>query len=332
MIKTITTALFACLLVILASCQMGNKGFVIEGTLSGYETDSIFFYDDLDWLSANTKKVAVVDGKFRYEGTCDEPIRLKVWGDKPSVNEAPPLLGTFFLGNHNYKMVVGYKTLDIETDNPDQIVHAKLTSTKDRDEAKRILEENMDSPAAVNFYYYNKARYDDNIKQVAEKFTGRAKDSPDYTRLLNMVYAKTGTKEGMPARNLTVYGLDGKPAKLLSESGKPTIVYFYNPEGDDHYPYSNILKIYEKYGKGSIDIKGFCMHVRDQRWISDADYCNIPFPVYGGTDDKINRVEDVYGVSVSPSFLVVDKEGKIVGLGPLYKLYKDLDQLVEKAL
>ncbi|WP_430815952.1 TlpA family protein disulfide reductase [Carboxylicivirga sp. RSCT41] len=324
--------IYVCLIAMLSACQTGQKGYIIEGALSGYETDSLYFYDELDWLSANTIKVPVVDGKFRFEGYCEAPVRLKVWGDKPSFNEAPPLLGTIFLGNYHYNIEVGFKKLKVETDNPDQIVHAKLIAIIDRDEAAKTIKEHLDSPAAVNFYYNNRARYDDNIKQVAESFTGRATKVPDYTRLMNMVYAKTGVKEGMDARDLTVYGIDGQPARLLSDDGKATLVYFYNPEGDDHYPYNHIKKAYEKYQGSNINFKGFCMHVRDQRWIMDADYCEIPFPVYGGTDDKINRIEEQYGVHVSPSVLLVNKEGKIITCLPWYKITGRLDEMIEKAL
>lgn len=325
-------AIFACLITLFSACQIGQKGYVIEGTLSGYETDSLYFYDELDWLSPNTIKVPVVDGKFRYEGICEKPVRLKIWGDKPSVNEAPPLLGTFLLDNFHYNIEVGFKKLNIQTDNPDQQVYAKLVAIKDKDEAVKAMQEHLSSPGAVTFYYNNKARYDDNIKQVAKSFTGRAKEGLDYTRLSNMVYAKTGTKTGMPARDLTVYGLDGQPAQLLSDDGKATLVYFYQPEGDDHYPYVHIKRAYEKYKGSNINFKGFCMHVRDQKWIMDADYCEIPFPVYGGTDNKVNRIEEHYGVKTSPSILLVNKDGKIVTCLPWYKITGKLDEMIEKTL
>lgn len=324
-------AIVACLIVFLWSCQTEKKGYVIEGTVSNLKTDSLFFYDELDWLSPNTIKVPVVDGKFRIEGYCDEAKRIKVWGDKPSPTALPHDVGAFFLGNYNYTMEISKTEFKVNTDNPDQIVYAELEGIKDRDEAIEAVKKHLDSPAAVNFYYYNKARYDDNIVEMANSFTGRAKKSTEYQRLDNLVYAKTGIKKGMPARDMTIYGLDGKPRQLIEKNGKPTLVYVYMPEGNEHYPYSRIKKVYEKYKSSPINFIGFSRHVRDQQWISDADFCEIPFPVYGGTDDKVNRIDNIYGIRISPSILLVDKNGDIITCAPYHKI-GNLDELIQNAL
>ena len=324
------------MLVVFCSCQQQEKGYVVEGTITGLDTEGLFMFDAVDMNSGKNKFVEVKDGKFRFEGTCKVSTMMRVWSCSKTKKEEENYLGLFWLGSSNYKLNIDANNLDdvklkVDTEDPNQKIFNDFHATEDKAEQFEIITKNCSHPAAVNRFYSWWARFlpISETKRMMKMFKGEAKASREYDRLEAFVYSKKDAVSGKPAKDFTIYGMDGKEESLLSKNGNLDLIYFYTPD-DAAYPYRQIKELYKKYKDSPINFKGVCMNVTGQDWIRDAQFSGLPYPVYGTDLNWVNGVIMTYGVNSLPWILLVDKDGKIIESDG--RSEANFDELIEKSL
>ena len=136
---------------------------------------------------------------------------------------------------------------------------------------------------------------------------------------------QTGKKA--PDFKFTAY--DGKEVTLDTFKGKYLIVDFWGTWcGWCIKGMPDMKKAYAKYKK-HIEIVGVACKDTDKKWRAGVKQLQLPWVNVLEGDSKISGK---YGVSSFPTKVLIDPEGKIVGVygGETPELYKKLDQLFGK--
>lgn len=365
------------LLVVFCSCQQEEQGFIVEGEITGWETDSLNILADILIKDRINQTIKLIDGKFQIEGTVKEPTHIKIWTVPADWKGKSKFIGSLYVSNnYNYKVNIVGKEFNVITEDPNQKIWKSLTdmivegkqkltnlniqgdkigksdkSEKEkikliddlRDELFIVSEDNKKAQLeaihkhrgcvpAVDFFYYRWSRHlrIRQTQKIAKQFTGEAKASLVYSQLATFVFSKTEIREGKPAPDFTVYGMDGKPETFLSNDGKLNLIYFFYPDNKSPNPYWKIRALYGKFKGRQINFKAVIMNPKGCDWIRKMQYADFPIPVYGGDGNRITGIYQTYGVNSTPSLLLIDTDGKIIQKNSFHSL--NWDEVIENAL
>lgn len=114
---------------------------------------------------------------------------------------------------------------------------------------------------------------------------------------------------GQQVPDFTLHDLDGKPYSLSQYKGRIVVLLFWAATCDVTQRYTAYLNsFYETYKPRGVVVLGIDSHAWDTperiRWVLEER--QIEFPLLRDADGK---VADLFGVTVTPTVCVIDREG-----------------------
>jgi peroxiredoxin len=137
------------------------------------------------------------------------------------------------------------------------------------------------------------------------------------SQLRARVEAKYRTKEllgsGVMVPNIVLPGTSDKPTGLYEKKGKLTLIYFWSPS-ESQSRQSNVLlkKLYEKYKSEGFPVFAVSFDADVDRFKSVVKLDKLWWDNVNDTLGKGSTVLKSYAIDAFPSFVLIDRQGKVV--------------------
>jgi thiol-disulfide isomerase/thioredoxin len=200
----------------------------------------------------------------------------------------------------------------------------------------RFIAENPRSVAAVyhldNYYRFNRDIPLSTMDSLLSQFTAPAKNSVYYKEIVNEVEGRRAVSPGNQAPDFTLLQRDSTNFTLSSVRGKYVLLDFWASwckpcrAAIPHWK-----EIYEKYKGKDFEIVAVSNDSRWNDWIKALDEEQMPwiqvidrFPV----KNRGSEILGLYKVNSLPTYILLDKEGKIVMNGRKDEITAKLAELL----
>lgn len=191
---------------------------------------------------------------------------------------------------------------------------------------------NCNSYVAIEQLYRTRNDLDkETIGLVIKNLTPKIRNSP-YGKSLILHYESPVLIEGDLYQDFTASTLAGESIMIskLLEKGKPIMIIFGGLSCMQEHGRSTLKQFVNKY-KDDIEILGFVFARNREEWIYDAQY-DLNIRLLSDMKGDHSPIKIKYGVQVTPTVYVIDKNGKIVlkSLGYDESVNSVAKELIEK--
>lgn len=153
------------------------------------------------------------------------------------------------------------------------------------------------------------------IEPVYETLNEALKNSDPGKELAARISAARNIVMGAAAPVFTQNDINGQPVSLKDRKGKYLLVEFWaswcSPCRAEN---PNLLKQYTQYKDKGFDILGVSLDDDKQKWAQAIEKDGMPWTQVSDLKGWNNEIGRLYGVRAVPASILLDREGKIIGI------------------
>ena len=315
----------------LSSCSEEKKGYVIDGQVTDVKEGMMYLKKYVDKTFVDVDSVAIVDGKFKFEGVAPEALAHGLTTRKESNR---PMV--FFLDNDAMKVTLNEsgKELDITGSPANEVFmqNAKITRSKGYSLDSLLA---AHPASAVSAYFVVKDfayKLDlEGMKAVRAKFDASL-DGTEYVKQIESMIARMEKVQvGSVAPDFTLPDVNGNPVSLSSFRGKYVLVDFWAawcPDCRKENP--NIVAAWEKYKDKNFAVLGVSLDRNRDQWLAAIEKDGLKWTQVSDLKYWSSDAAVLYCIRWIPMSFLIDPEGKIVSIGlEGEELHNKLEELLK---
>ena len=315
----------------LSSCSEEKKGYVIDGQVTDVKEGMMYLKKYVDKTFVDVDSVAIVDGKFKFEGVAPEALAHGLTTRKESNR---PMV--FFLDNDAMKVTLNEsgKELDITGSPANEVFmqNAKITRSKGYSLDSLLA---AHPASAVSAYFVVKDfayKLDlEGMKAVRAKFDASL-DGTEYVKQIESMIARMEKVQvGSVAPDFTLPDVNGNPVSLSSFRGKYVLVDFWAawcPDCRKENP--NIVAAWEKYKDKNFAVLGVSLDRNRDQWLAAIEKDGLKWTQVSDLKYWSSDAAVLYCIRWIPMSFLIDPEGKIVAIGlEGEELHNKLEELLK---
>ncbi|SFN83846.1 TlpA disulfide reductase family protein [Salegentibacter flavus] len=319
-----------CLITVNTLVAQKNE-FSLTGKTSDIEDNTYLYFRDLA-NGGNIDSALVRNNTFKFTTTLPEPVLFVMLFKKDKTKftelwlENRPMTFDATKGDFKNAVVTGSRNHSLAKEMKDK-VYANAGEISDDIKNQREKDFiNKHPDALVSAYILTMANRRWNQQEIAEFY---AKLSPEIqTSSIGQKVAKFLEKDmpeiGEKYMDFEISNKENKTQKLSELTGELTLIQFWSSTcAGSRMMNEKLRKIYEDYHPDGLNIISISKDNSRGNWIKAINEDNITWPQCSNLNGWDGEVFQAYGVSSTPSNILIDKNGIIIGKNLMSKDLKN---------
>lgn len=298
------------------SCSEEKKGYTLEGEIADVKDGMIYLkkYEDKSFVDIDS--VVVTDGKFKFEGSCSEPLAYGLTTFKDSKR---PLV--FFLDNDKMqvKMNESEKEITISGSPVNELYFQNAPLTRGESYSIDSLVTVHPASAVTPYFIVKDFAYKLNLedmKALRAKLDASLNGTTYVSQIDAFIKKMEAIQVGAVAPDFTLPDVDGNPVSLSSFKGKYVLVDFWAswcPDCRKENP--NIVAAWEKYKDKNFAILGVSLDRQKEPWLAAIEKDKLTWTHVSDLKDWKSDAAVLYAIRWIPMSFLIDPNGVILASG-----------------
>lgn len=294
--------------------------FSLEGITSNIEDGTYLYLRDLV-SGENIDSALVQNNNFKFTTDLSAPAIFSVLFTKDRKNFKELWLVnkemTFNSSNGNFKdaIVTGSKNQDL-FDKVNNEVHSGITEASPDTISKReigFIKDHPNSLVSAYLLYGNRVMNQNEIRELFYILSNEVQES-SLGKKIAANLKKDIIEPGGKYADFKLPDTDGNLQKLSELTGKLTLLQFWSSTCNGSRMMNSTLNdLYKKYHSKGFNIISISKDEVKENWIAAIDEDNLSWPQLSNLKGWDGEVFKAYGISSTPSNVLINENGIIIG-------------------
>lgn len=312
--------LFLCFLGFWSNSFAQNDRFSLEGKTSNIEDGTYLYLRNLV-KGGNIDSTLVQNNKFKFTTDLSAPVVFSMLFTKDRKNfkelwlENKPM--TFDASNGNFKdaIVTGSNNQYLFEEVNSEVYLANMETSPDsiRKREKEFINDHPNSLVSAFLLYGNRRMNENEVRELYSILSDEVQVS-DLGQKIAEKLKKDIIEPGEKYADVILQDTDSNPQKLSELTGHLTLLQFWSSTCNGSRVMNSELKdLYKKYHQNGFNIISISKDEVKENWVAAIQKDSLYWPQLSNLNGWEGEVFKAYGISSTPSNLLINKNGVIIG-------------------